>query len=76
MLLYSEDDDFSIPKISKANSNSSAFSKINFETFNTKIDYKSSLIQNPIQNNISNEKTSASHSILSLNSSPLMISKA
>ena len=76
MLMFSEDDGLSLPIMKKSNSNSSALSKINFETFKTKFNFKSSLIQNPIQTNISNEKTSASHSNLSLNSSPLMISKA
>ena len=59
MLIYSEDDDFIIPIITKANSNMSAISKINFEASNSKTNFKSSIIQNPIQTNISNDKTSA-----------------
>lgn len=75
MLLFSEDEDPLIPIFSKANSNISAFSKVNFENSKSNINNKNSFIRNRIQTNISNEKTSASHSTHSLNSSPLAISK-
>ena len=70
MLLFSEDEDPLIPTFSKANSNISAFSKVNFENSKSNINN-----QNRIQTNISNEKTSASHSTHSLNSSPLALFK-